>query len=370
MKTKLLVALAVIGVISSIVSVVVYTKKPKSNPPLKVSYNPYEKGIYATGIIESYQSHGANIAIVPEVSGRVIEIYVKEGDQVKAGDPLFKIDDSVQRELVAQLEAQRNANYHALEKLKAEPRKENLEVSLAQMEYAKAVMEDKKLQFEKLQRAYQLNPKSVSQDDLDKARKAYEVAKKSYDVSAKQYHLVKAGSWEYEVKHQESLYLASQKAYEGAIKTLEKYTVRAPVDGVIVKIQVALGSYLSPQGAYDIYTKSYGPAVVMTSHGEYMQVRCYIDEILVPQLPDEKNMVATMFLRGTDIKIPLEYVKMEPFVVPKTQLSSGKTERVDVRVLPLIFRFKRPENQRIYPGQLVDVYISENTKERASKNEN
>ena len=44
---------------------------------------------------------------------------------------------------------------------------------------------------------------------------------------------------------------------------------------------------------------------------------------------------------------------------PKVELSNQRAERVDVRVLPVIFNFEKPKNVTIYPGQLVDVYISE-----------
>ncbi len=64
-----------------------------------------------------------------------------------------------------------------------------------------------------------------------------------------------------------------------------------------------------------------------------------------------------MFIRGTDISIPLQYVRVQPYVSAKIQLSSGRTERVDLRVLPVIFRMKRPPGVQLYPGQMVDVYI-------------
>jgi HlyD family secretion protein len=46
-------------------------------------------------------------------------------------------------------------------------------------------------------------------------------------------------------------------------------------------------------------------------------------------------------------------------VSPKIQLSDQRLERVDVRVLPVIFRLKIPKDVTLYPGQLVDVFISE-----------
>jgi HlyD family secretion protein len=52
-------------------------------------------------------------------------------------------------------------------------------------------------------------------------------------------------------------------------------------------------------------------------------------------------------------------VRVQPYVSPKIQLSNERTERVDLRVLPVIFRFERPKDANVYPGQLVDVYVQE-----------
>ena len=64
-----------------------------------------------------------------------------------------------------------------------------------------------------------------------------------------------------------------------------------------------------------------------------------------------------MYLRGTDGRIPLEFVRAQPYVSPKIELSNPRTERVDLRVLPVVFRFKRSTEVELYPGQLVDVYV-------------
>ncbi|MEJ5301549.1 MAG: biotin/lipoyl-binding protein [Thermodesulforhabdaceae bacterium] len=360
MRPKIMIGIAILGILGSIVSAVVYSKKVIPQPPLSTASNPYEKGVYSTGIVESYQSHGINITIMPEVSGRVTQIFVQEGQKVSQGDPLIVIDDSVQRQTVEQLKAQAEAALRTFQRAKAAPRKEELDVAQAQVDQAKANLDDKRAQFEKIQKAYQLNPKSISRDDFDRAKNAYEIAQKAYELSLKQYRLVKAGTWEYDLRTLEAQYLAATKAYEAAAKLLEKYTLRAPSDGIVVRIQASIGSYVSPQGSLDPYTGSYGPVVVMMGNSDYqLQVRCYVDELLVPRLPAPEHITATMFVRGSDIKIPLEYVRIEPYIMPKIQLSNGRRERVDVRVLPVIFKFDKPKDFNVFPGQLVDVYIGE-----------
>jgi HlyD family secretion protein len=89
----------------------------------------------------------------------------------------------------------------------------------------------------------------------------------------------------------------------------------------------------------------------------YMSVRCYVDEILIPKLPSADKMVATMSIRGTSTTIALEFVRLQPYVSPKIELSDQRLEKVDLRVLPAIFRFQPPADVEVYPGEMVDVYI-------------
>jgi HlyD family secretion protein len=269
------------------------------------------------------------------------------------------MDDSVQRATAEQQKSQAEAAMAILEELRAQPRKENLEVAKAQVEFASASLKSAQDQLDKQRKSYELDPKSVSKDALDNAENAVKVAKANLDVVRKQYELTKAGAWVYDIRNQENQYLALSKAYAASSALLAKYVIKAPVDGVLLSINAAVGSFISTQGAYDSYTQGFNPVVVMGSPQAYIGVRCYIDEILVHRLPRGSQMNAQMSIRGTNISIPLEFVRVQPYVSPKIELSNQRAERVDVRVLPVIFRFQRPNNLSLYPGQLVDVYIGE-----------
>ncbi len=358
MRNRILFSLAIIGLIAGLVSAYLYGVEKKPQPPVfRPASNPYGKGIYANGIIESYQTSGANINIYPEVSGTIIKIPVSEGQYVRQGTPLIEIDDSVQRATAEQQKAQAAAARALLEELKAQPRKENLEIAKAQVEYAGASLKTAEDQLDKQRKSYEINPKSVSKIDLDNAVNAVKVATTNLAVVRRQYELTKAGAWIYDIRNQESLYNALTKAYMASSSLLAKYIIKAPADGTVLSINSAVGSYVSPQGTYDSYTQGFDPVLVMGSPQNYIGVRCYIDEILVHRLPPGSRMKAKMFIRGTDISIPLEFVRIQPYVSPKIELSNQRTERVDVRVLPVIFRFGKQKNLSLYPGQLVDVYI-------------
>jgi HlyD family secretion protein len=360
MRYKLLFTLAFVGVLAGCFAGYLFSiEKPAEPPVFNPASNPYAQGIYAEGIVESDQASGENISVYPEVTGTVKQILVTEGQVMHKGDPLVLIDDSIQKATTEQLGSQAQAAASLLQELKAEPRKETLDVTEAQVESARATLKTTEDELNKQQAAYEMDPKSISKDALDSAINAAAVAKANLAVAKKQCELTKAGAWIYDVTNQERQYNALQKSYAASGALLAKYTLRAPKDGIVLSINPTPGSFVSPQGAYDSYTQGMLPVLVLGSSQTSLNVRCYVDEILVPRLPAPGKMKAQMTIRGTSTKVPIDYVRTQPFVSPKIELSDERNERVDVRVLPVIFRIGQPENLNLYPGELVDVYIGE-----------
>ena len=88
----ILPALAAIGILAA-VAFTIYYGGSKNAAPSQLSAppsTPYKKTVSGTGLVEA---NTRNIAIGSEQSGVVYNVYVKEGQTVNAGDPLFRIDD-------------------------------------------------------------------------------------------------------------------------------------------------------------------------------------------------------------------------------------------------------------------------------------
>lgn len=358
MTNRLLFIVSGCGLLLAIVSAFIFAEQPRALPPLfNPAANPYARGIYADGIIESEQAQGENINIYPEVSGPITRVLVAEGQKVQRGEVLLTIDDSVQRATVEQLHSQAEAALAMLQELKAEPRPETLAVAVAQVANAQATLKSAEDSLAKQQRSYDMDPKSVSLDTLDNARNAEKIAATNLKVIARQYELTKAGAWIYDIENQQRTYAALSQSYQSAAALLAKYAIRASSDGVILAVEASVGSYVSPQGAYDSYTQGQSPLIVMGTPQAHLEVRAYVDEILVHELPDPSKMQAEMFIRGTNEHVALTFVRIQPFISPKIELSDERQERVDLRVLPVIFRFDNPQNLNLYSGQLVDVYV-------------
>jgi membrane fusion protein (multidrug efflux system) len=88
-------------------------------PPMPVEVSVAQRdtvvdAISATGQIEAIQS----IDLQPEVEGRIVDLLVREGQEVEKGTPLFKVDDAELRAQVARAAADRDLARQALERTK------------------------------------------------------------------------------------------------------------------------------------------------------------------------------------------------------------------------------------------------------------
>jgi len=358
-RNKIIFTLAIIGVLAGLVAAYFFGIERKAQPPVFAPVSsPYDSAIYANGIVESDQPSGENVNIFPEVSGPITRVLVREGQQVSPGTPLFTIDDSVQRANAEQLRLQSEASLALLNELKAQPRKETLAIAQAQVVLAESNLKTVQNQYDKRRASYMIDSKSISKDVLDTAEDAVTQTAAARDVARTQYELTKAGAWSYDIINQEKQYAALKQAYKASNALLQKYSVNAPTAGVVLAINTTVGSFVSSQGAYGAYTQEFDPLIVMGAPQDKLAVRCYVDEILVSRLPNPWHIRAQMSIRGTDIKVPLEFVRVQPYVSPKIELSNQRQERVDLRVLPVIFRFPKQDTP-VYPGQLVDVYIGQ-----------
>jgi HlyD family secretion protein len=360
MKKNLVFALSLLGVMMGFAAAYYFGIERHAQPPVfQPAVSPYDKAIFANGIIESSQNGGVNINIYPEVAATIQKIAVREGQSVKAGDVLIGLDDSVQAATVQSLHWQAQAAQAVLSGLKAQPRPENLEIAKAQWIQAQANLKTLADAYRKRLASLQTDPESISADAFDSAKNAMLQAEAALQVAKRQLDLVAAGAWSYDLDSQSKLAAQAEQAHKAAQALMDKYTLRAPVDGVVLAVNANAGSYVSSQGTLNPYTQSNDPLLVMTPAGGTLSVRCYIDEILISKLPNPEHIQAEMSVRGSNQKIKLTFDRLQPLVIPKIQLANQRQEKVDLRVLPVIFKFDKQQAKGVYPGQLVDVYIGQ-----------
>ena len=129
---------------------------------------------------------------------------------------------------------------------------------------------------------------------------------------------------------------------------IERLTTRAPLDGSILQNKVRLGQYAQCGPLAE-------PLMIFGGTGA-MHVRADVDETDAWRV--KAGAPAVAHVRGNSrVTYPLEFVRFEPAVIPKKSLTGDSTERVDTRVLEVIYRF-RDAGTKVYDGQQMDVFIA------------
>lgn len=288
-RNYLLPALAGLGFVIAIVAVVLGDSLQPTKPatPLPTVPIPYKHYVAGSGVIEARRE---NVPVGTPIAGVVTTIFVRWGDHVTTGQPLFRIDDRA-------LQAQRL------------PVEANVQEAEARLDEASTLLKIAESVPDK---------RAVSVEEISKRKVSVAVARAA---------------------------LASDRAQVRRIDDeLKMHTVRALADGTVLQIDIHPGQYAST-----------GSPLMVLGDDTNLHIRTDIDQSDAWRV--RPGAPATAFLRGNpEVSIPLHFVRIEPMVIPRTSLTGDSTERVDTRVLQVIFSFD-PAGLPVYVGQLVDVYI-------------
>ncbi len=323
-------------------------QESQSAPPVapfeSPAHNPYADAVAASGVVESQTE---NISIGAALPGLVLDVYIssaKAGTRVSAGTPLFRVDD---RHLKAQLksaEAQLASAKARLAKLEQQPRPEELPPSLAKAKAAAANAVRARDQFERAERLVATG--AIPREEYIDKQQASEMSAQQLAQAKAEYELLKAGAWKPDIEIARAEVEQAQAQVEQLQTEIARATVAAPVDGVVLKVNVRPGERVSD---------SDNKALMVLGGLEKFHVRVDVDERDIPRF--RPGAVAKAYPRGgASLEIPLRFVRTEPFVVAKKPLTGENTELVDTRVLQVIFAIER-DAPGVYVGQQMDVFI-------------
>ena len=347
--------LAVAGVLFAVWTSVQSAKQlPPAKPVAEPPRPSFSNKISGSGIIEASTR---NIAMGTHLPGIVSRVFVKVGDQVKPGDPIFALDDRKhQAELAVRLAAVTEAEA-ALNRLKQSPRLEEIPIALARVKEAEAILEDLRLQLDVVERI--TDRRAVSIEDINKRRFAVAIAEARLIQAKADLTLLNAGSWKPDIEVAKAALARSRAEFQAAQVEVERLTVRAPVAGEVLQVNIRPGEF-AQSGVLP-------EPLLLLGSVDRLHVRVDIDENDAWRFNPKAPAVA--YLRGhAEYKTDLTFEYVERYVIPKRSLTGESTERVDTRVLQVIYSFPK-ESLPVYAGQQVDVYIEDRTpKETEGKN--
>lgn len=285
---------AAIMLVNAIIGIAKNPKRKSLPPQESVVTSTYKSSISGLGIVEPKNEA---IEIGVDVSGVVSQVYVNVGDKVKKDDKLFTVDDRAARA--------------------------NINLKQANYEAAKLDAAEKRSEFEMYRKIS--DKRAYSQNEFNKKRVASEVATQN----------IKQAKAELEM----------------AEITLDKLTVKSPIDAEVLKVNIQNGEFA--QSGLNL-----NPAMIIGDLS-VLHVRVEIEESRAHLISKDKPAIG--YLRGNpNVKVPLTFVRIEPKIVPKISISGANAEKIDSRVLQVIYSFDGSLNLGILVGQQMDVYIENN----------
>jgi HlyD family secretion protein len=306
MKRFLLPVLGILAALWAAYSVArTAPRRTRTNPPAPAPISDYPRTVAAVGLVEA---NSENIAIGTPLAGVVTRIFVTVGQAVNEGEPLFALD-------TRQLRAD------------AAVRRTSLAVAKSGVKVARARLDDAQRNLDFAEGL--ADKRAISAEETTRRRSAVETAKAQLEEA-------------------ESQVLAAQAEIQSVETEIERSTVRAPLDAQVLQVKLHLGEY-APAAVTST-------PLILLGGSRPRNVRVDVDEHEAWRVRPEA--AATAHVRGDPrLKTTLHFVRVEPFVVPKKSLTGDSTERVDTRVLQVIYRIDR-QDLGIFVGQQMDVFIN------------
>lgn len=321
------------------------TTKPPAPPPEVLTPHPiapFQSYISGVGVVEASSD---NISIGTPVNRIIEKVAVHVGQEIKKGDVLFTLEN---QDLQADLET-RQVDYEIakskLEKMKALPRREDVVAAEAALRNVQIELDQAQNQYEMVQGLQ--SSRALGQQEINRRHFSYEQAQARRQEAQANLTKVKAGAWKPDL---DIAFLEIKQAktnIERMQAEIQRTIIRSPIDGKVLQIRIHTGESPAAVGAT-------GPLMIVGNTDE-IYVKVSINQFDAPYFNPESPAIA--YLRGNaHIEFPIEFVRLEPYLVNKQNLTNDIIDKVDTRVLQVIYRIK-DKDSNIFVGQQMDVFI-------------
>jgi HlyD family secretion protein len=181
-------------------------------------------------------------------SERIAAVLVQEGDRVKQGQLLARLDTARLEPQLAQAEAQAAAQLQVVKRLRSGSRPEEIAQARANLQAAQADLANARQQYERWKSAAEISAgRAVRQQDVDNARTAAQLAEAKLAVVQKTLDLALAGPRREEIDESEARLRAFEAQASVLRQQLKDAQLVAPIDAVIRTRVMEPGEMASPQ---------------------------------------------------------------------------------------------------------------------------
>lgn len=205
----------------------------------KVQRGDIKSFLTVSGLVEPKET----VRVYAKTVGQAKELLVQEGDEVKKGDILVRMDDEQIRLQVAQAKATLDSAQASLEKVQAGARPQEISQAEAAMRQAKINLDSAEENYLRMEKLF--SEGAVSEQQYDQAKGQYEIAESQYQSANESYKLVMEGASQPDIRVVEAQVRQAQSALEIAQSQLNNSIVKAPINGKVTAVSVKTGELVS-----------------------------------------------------------------------------------------------------------------------------
>ncbi len=283
-------------------------EKPEKKPPEASTANGGKASVAGSGVIEPSSE---TTEVGTNVSGVVTEVFVQIGQRVGKGTPLFAVDSRQVRATLKEAET-------GMAEARAGINEAQTNINTARRQLA-------------LYRSVD-DARAVSRSEVIAAEGTLADARARLSAARAQL-------------------TAAQARRASAATELSRHIVYAPISGEILDVEIRPGEFVSAGGQSGSNATPY----MQIGETQPLYVRIDIDENEAARITTGAGAVISP--RGNAAKrVPVTFVRVEPQIVPKRSLTNSASERVDVRVMQLIYAVPLDETG-LRVGQQVDAFV-------------
>lgn len=209
--------------------------------------------------------------------GKIVELAVKEGDRVKAGDVLLRLEAT---QVTADVEAQRSALSSTEAGMKSADA--NFRSAEAELTQRKSDFEKARFDWERAEKLYK--DELISRSEYDARKSQFDGMKAAIDVSIARVSQTRA-----EIERSRSLQGQSTAVLTRARDVLRKTTYTAPINGVVTYIAVRVGEHVV--------------AGIQNSPGSYLMTISDLSRVNAEVKVDETDIVNVRHGQECDVTI-------------------------------------------------------------------
>ena len=277
-----------------------------------------------------------------EAAGRIDTILVHEGDRVKAGQELARLDQSELSARRQQASGQLAAAQATLSELERGSRTEEVQQGKDQLAAANQRLADAQRDLDRTKRLF--DGGAVSREALDKAQLAFDVAQSQHDQAAQAFQLLQIGPRPERIDAQRAAVAAAQGTVQQINAMLGNAVIHAPFDGVVTVKDREIGETVSP-----------GAPVLTVTNLNDRWVRIYIPETRIGAVHlGEGAQITADTYKGRVYRGEVSFIASEAEFTPKNVQT--KDERVKL-VYAVKVRITSDSTNDLKPGIPADVTL-------------